>query len=138
MFLAQIFILIFCKWSYSQRCFDVPNVAEIDAQNDNVVSIVEWQSLYNVVQINHEIDKVDSMLSNVANSNVDVHNVVSTLIWGCPTSRRHINLLTTLKQHWNVCWGWVTKLVKPYFLALSLISRLFHPASSFFGEMELN
>ena len=44
------------------------------------------------------------MLFNVVNSNVDVQNFVSTLIWRCPTSRRHINLRATLKQRWNICW----------------------------------
>ena len=33
-----------------------------------------------------------------------VHNVISTLIWNCATSQRHINLKTTLKRRWNVCW----------------------------------
>ena len=36
--------------------------------------------------------------------NFDVHNVVSTLIWSCPTLRRLINLATTYQQRWNVCW----------------------------------
>ena len=58
----------------------------------------------NVVQINVQIDNVDSTLFNAVNYNADIHNVVSTLIWRCPTSRHHINLTTTLKQYWNVCW----------------------------------
>ena len=33
-----------------------------------------------------------------------VQNVISTLIWNCATSQRHINLKTTLKRRWNVCW----------------------------------
>ena len=41
---------------------------------------------------------------NFVNLNVDINNVVWTLIWGCATSRRHINLKTKLKQHWKVCW----------------------------------
>ena len=41
---------------------------------------------------------------DVVNFNVEIHNVVSTLIWRCPTSRRRINQNTTLKQRWNVCW----------------------------------
>ena len=51
----------------------------------------------------------DSMLFYVVNFNVDVHNLVSTLIWRCATSRRHINLKTTLKRRWKVCW-------KPYLM----------------------
>ena len=43
-------------------------------------------------------------LFNVVNSNADVRNIVSTLIWCCTTSRRRINLKTTSKQRWNVCW----------------------------------
>ena len=43
-------------------------------------------------------------LLNVVDFNVDVRNVVSTLIWRCATSRRHINLKTTLNRRWNVCW----------------------------------
>ena len=46
----------------------LPNVVKIDVENDNVVS-----TLPNVVQFKVEID-------NVVNFNVDVHNVVSTLI----------------------------------------------------------
>ena len=38
------------------------------------------------------------------NLHVDIHNVVSTLIWRCATSRCHINLKTTLNRRWNVCW----------------------------------
>ena len=68
---------------------------KISVENGNVVS-----TLSNVSQINVEMDKGDSTLFNV-----DVHNVVSTLIWRCATSRRHINLKTTLKWRWNVCWG---------------------------------
>ena len=67
-----------------QRCFDLPNV----------------------VQINFEIDNVDSAFIDVVNSNVDVRNIVSTLIWRCTTSRRHINLKPMSKQRWNVCWAY--------------------------------
>ena len=34
---------------------------------------------------------------------VEIHNVVSTLIWRCLTSWRCIKQKTTLKQRWNVC-----------------------------------
>ena len=46
----------------------------------------------------------NSTLLKVVNFNVDIHNVVSTLIWRCATSRRHINLKTTMNRRWNVCW----------------------------------
>ena len=57
----------------------------------------------NVIQIKVEIDNINLTLFNVVTFNVDVHNVVSTLIWHCTTSRRHINLKTTLKRRSNVC-----------------------------------
>ena len=60
----------------------IPNIVKIDVENNNVVS----------------------MLLNVVNYNVDVHNVVSTMIWRCATWQRHINLKTTLNRRWNVCW----------------------------------
>ena len=47
---------------------------------------------------------VVSTLFNVVNFNVDVHNVVSMLIWLCATSRRHINLKTMLNRRWNIYW----------------------------------
>ena len=50
------------------------------------------------------LENVDSTLFNVVNFNVDINNVVSTLIWRCPTSRRHITLTTTFSQLWNICW----------------------------------
>ena len=59
----------------------------------------------NIIQINIEMDDVDSTLFNVVNFNVDVNSVVSRLIWRCAMLRRHINPKTTLKRRWNVCWG---------------------------------
>ena len=46
----------------------------------------------------------NTTLFYVVNFNVDIHKVVSTLMWRCVTSRRHINLKTTLNRRWNVCW----------------------------------
>ena len=66
-------------------------------------STLKRTTLSNVVHINVEIRKVDLTLFNVT-SNIEIHNVVLTLIWHCPTSRRQINQKTTLKQRWNVCW----------------------------------
>ena len=68
-------------------------VVKIDIENVNVAS-----TLSNIVQINVEIEDVDSMLFNVVNFNVDVHDVALTLISHFATSRRHINLKTTLKR----------------------------------------
>ena len=74
------------------------NVVKIYVENDFV------STLSNVVQTNVEIDNVNLMLFNIGNLNVDIHNVASTLIWRCATSRRHVNLNTTLKRSWNVYW----------------------------------
>ena len=65
---------------------------ELDVENNKIV-----YALPNVVNINVEIDSLDLMLFNIVNLNVDILNVVSTLIWPCTTSRRHINLTTTLR-----------------------------------------
>ena len=48
----------------------------------------------NVVRLDVEND---STLLDAVNFNDEIHNVVSTLIWHCPTSRRPINQKTTLK-----------------------------------------
>ena len=75
------------------------NIVKIYVENDNVVS-----TLCNLVQINAEIENVDLTLFNIVSFNIDVRNVVLRLIWRCATSRHHINLKTTLKRRWNVCW----------------------------------
>ena len=69
-----LFFNFFRNSQYSQRCFDVANIAEIDLKTGKVFS-----TLSNVIQINVEIDKVDSMLLNIVSSNADVHNVDSTM-----------------------------------------------------------
>ena len=43
-------------------------------------------------------------LLSVVNFNVNIHNVVSTLIWRCARSWRHINPKITLNRRWNACW----------------------------------
>ena len=82
LFLTRGSIFIFFKLSYSQRCFDVAQ------RCDNL----HWnrQRWFDVVQR----CKFQSC-------------PVSTLIWRCKTSQRHINLKTTLKRRWNVCRRWV-------------------------------
>ena len=67
-------------------------------------SILKMTTTLSNVQFNIEINNVVSTFLNVVNFNVDVHNVVSTLILRCVTSRRHINLQTTLSRPWNVWW----------------------------------
>ena len=57
----------------------------------------------NVAQFNVEIHNVVSTFLNNVNFNVDVHNVVSMLIWRCVTLRRHISLKATMNRRWNVC-----------------------------------
>ena len=69
-----ILFFFFANGQYS-RFWRLSNVAEIDAENGNVVS-----TLSNLFQINVEIDNIDLTLFNVVNSNVDARNVVSTLI----------------------------------------------------------
>ena len=87
-FLNQGLIFIFFSNGH------IHNVVKIYVEN-GVVS-----TLPNVVQINVvQFDVVQR-----CNFNVDVHNVISTLIWRCVTSRCHINPKTTLKRRWNVCW----------------------------------
>ena len=95
-------LLFFSNGHIHNVVLTLPNVLKINVENDTVVS-----TLSNVVQINVEIDNVGSTLLNVVNSNVDVQNVLSPLIWRCARSRRHINLKPTLKQHWNVFWGFI-------------------------------
>ena len=65
--------------------------------NDGIVS-----TLLNVVNTKVEVDDIDSILVNVVNFNVDLHNAVFMFIWRCPTSWSHINLTETLKQRRNI------------------------------------
>ena len=101
--------ILFCFWIEAYIFFSnghirnvvstLPNIVKIDVENGNDIS-----TLSNVVQFNVEKHNVVSTLLFVVNFNIDIHNVVLTLIWRCATSRRHINLKTTLNRRWNVCW----------------------------------
>ena len=75
------------------------NVIKLDVENNSIVT-----TLPNVFNINVEINNVDLTLFNFLNFNVDIYSVVSTLIWHCPTSWRHITLITTLRTSWKVSW----------------------------------
>ena len=96
----------------------LPNVVKIDVENGNVVL-----TLSNIVQFNVEIHNVVSTFLNIVNFNVDVHHVVSTSIWRCVTSRRHINLKSTLNWRWNLCWGAIKTIInKLKFILRSMVS----------------
>ena len=83
-----IFATLFRRWS-----------TKIDVLSNSIVS-----TLYNVVNINAEIYTVDLTLFNFVNFIFDIDNVVSKLIWHCPTLRRHITLTTMLRPNWKVSW----------------------------------
>ena len=98
-FWLDVYSLFFTNVYIHNVVSTLSNNVKIDVEDDNVVPM-----LPNVVQINAKIDNVNLTLFNVVNFNVVVYNVVSTLIWLCMTSRRHINLKPKLKQRWNICW----------------------------------
>ena len=75
------------------------SVVKLDVQSNNTVS-----TLSNVVNINIEKGNVCLTLLNLVNFNVFMHNIVSLLIWYCPTSRSHITITTTFRQCLNVFW----------------------------------
>ena len=92
-FVFELRLNFFFKWSYSQRC-----------ENRRW----KWQRCFDVV-LRCSIQRWKTQrcfkLFYVVKFNVDVHNVVLTLIWRCAMSRRHINLKSnTLNRRWNVCW----------------------------------
>ena len=89
-FLFLFFFLFFSKIFFSS--FE-------SFPNSHIYNVVS--TLINVVKLQVENNNGSSKLFNVVNFNVDIHNVVSTLIWRCPTLCRHINLTTTLKQRWK-------------------------------------
>ena len=84
-----LFIYLFSNGHIHNVVLTLPNIVIIDVESDNIVS-----TLSKVVEANVEIDNLDSMLFNIVNPFTDAHNVVSTLIWRCATSRR----ISTWKQ----------------------------------------
>ena len=115
------FFILFGNGHFHNVVSTLTNVAKLDVKKENNVS-----TLSNVAHIN-----VDSTLVNVVNSNLEIHNVVSSLIWRCPKSRRCINRKTTLKQCWNVYWVAIsplaTRLISIWvnYLEDKLITHLF-------------
>ena len=102
----MIFFCFFRNGHFHSIVSTFISVVKLDVENNNFVS-----TLCNVVHFNVVIHYDDLKLFDVANSKVELRNVVSTVIRLCPTSRRRINQKTTLKQHWNDCWvitniGW--------------------------------
>ena len=65
-----------------------------------------WSTLWNSAFKITTLIWLNLTLFNVVNFNVYIHNIVSTLIWCCPMSWKHITLTkTTLRQRWNVLWA---------------------------------
>ena len=81
----------FWKWSYSR--FDVFDVITWS-------TFRRWSMLWKST-LKTALFWRNLTLFGVVNFNVDIHNIISTLIWHCATLRRHITLTTTLKR-WNV------------------------------------
>ena len=76
----------------------------VDQRSEN--RYLKWQLCFDVVWYYSNQcwkDEFDLTLFNVLNFNVELHNVVSTLIWCCATSWCQINLKATLTRRWNVC-----------------------------------
>ena len=94
-----IFLLKLKNFFFSFQLFE-------DGHIHNVVS-----TLINVMKLYVENKSIVPTLHNVVNINidltlfnVDIHDVVSTLIWYYPTLRRHMTLRATLEPHWKVSW----------------------------------
>ena len=79
---------------------------------------------------------VVSTLFNIVNSNFGSYNVVLTLVWCCLTSRRHINLRTTLKclPEMTLFWYFYCQLTT-YFAPLSGISNVVFEQVNIYWDM---
>ena len=76
-------------------------------------------ALFNFFENGH-IHNVRLTLFNVLNFNIDIVNVVSTLIWHRLKSRRHVLLKTTLRPRWKVSWV-LTNVAKRLYSFVKLI-----------------
>ena len=94
---------VFCSFQLFEKVYTynivstlINSTLKLDVENNSTTN--------NTTDVYVETSNVDLTLFNVVNFNVDINNFVSTLIWHCPTSQRHITLTTILRPHWNVPW----------------------------------
>ena len=94
---------IFCSFQLFEKGYTynivstlINSTLKLDVENNSTTN--------NTTDVYVETSNVDLTLFNVVNFNVDINNFVSTLIWHCPTSQRHITLTTILRPRWNVSW----------------------------------
>ena len=85
------------------------NVVKLNVENNSIVL-----TLPNLANITVDIGNVESTLFNVRSFDFDKHIFDSTLIWRCLTLRRHISLIKTLKQYWNIFYekAWIKMLLE--------------------------
>ena len=115
----EIYLLFFFENDHIHNVVEtLPEIVEFEVEHENFAL-----TLSKVVQINVERGSIDLTLLNVLNSSADIDNVASTLIWGYPTSRCHINLKATLKQRCDVCWDHVIKFTAIIFHLMSVIFK---------------
>ena len=74
----MIFFALFGNVHFRNVVSTLTNVVKFDVKKDNVVLTVS--TLSNVAHISVEILNVDLTLLDVVNSNIEIDNVVSTLI----------------------------------------------------------
>ena len=74
----MIFFALFGNVHFRNVVSTLTNVAKFDVKKDNVV--LTASTLSNVAHISVEIHNVDLTLLDIVNSNIEIDNVVSTLI----------------------------------------------------------